>query len=362
MPPTPRDFTKRRISAAAATVGLLLSFASSAFAAPPAYYPSGPQTAVPKSSLAGWTACWSSTYGSQNVDIATVLAGCEGDYLMLAGGVTGASTWDVLAAAPRADVLHDTNNGWADQTTTHTANGSDWYFNSDWTWGFLKAGDPVQLFECDTNFDVNPELRLCWHTGVGGAFPDNTINEGYRAGNAITYDAGYERAIYVSDPAAPPPPPDADGDTIADDVDNCPAAPNPTQRDTDGDGIGDACEVPPIEPTSGEASAGGFVTRSGGKVNFSLSATSENGVLAGGGSVNARDTKIRLLDVDSFQQSGRGSVVVTGRAGQDGVATRYRAELTDNGHADRIDIRTDLGFAAGGPLGGGNVHVWLPSA
>jgi len=34
---------------------------------------------------------------------------------------------------------------------------------------------------------------------------------------------------------------DADGDGIADTVDNCPNTPNPTQTDTDGDGIGDAC-------------------------------------------------------------------------------------------------------------------------
>ena len=35
---------------------------------------------------------------------------------------------------------------------------------------------------------------------------------------------------------------DADGDGIADDVDNCPAVFNPLQEDIDGDGIGDSCE------------------------------------------------------------------------------------------------------------------------
>ncbi|MBD3257170.1 hypothetical protein GF377_01960 [candidate division GN15 bacterium] len=35
--------------------------------------------------------------------------------------------------------------------------------------------------------------------------------------------------------------PDADGDGIADDIDNCPLVHNPEQEDTDGDGIGDAC-------------------------------------------------------------------------------------------------------------------------
>jgi hypothetical protein len=36
--------------------------------------------------------------------------------------------------------------------------------------------------------------------------------------------------------------PDADGDGIADCVDNCPFVYNPCQTDTDGDGVGDACE------------------------------------------------------------------------------------------------------------------------
>jgi YVTN family beta-propeller protein len=38
------------------------------------------------------------------------------------------------------------------------------------------------------------------------------------------------------------PSPDADSDGIGDDVDNCPATPNPDQADTDGDSVGDACD------------------------------------------------------------------------------------------------------------------------
>jgi hypothetical protein len=36
---------------------------------------------------------------------------------------------------------------------------------------------------------------------------------------------------------------DTDGDSICDDVDNCPQTPNTNQVDTDGDGVGDACET-----------------------------------------------------------------------------------------------------------------------
>ena len=37
--------------------------------------------------------------------------------------------------------------------------------------------------------------------------------------------------------------PDADGDGIANHLDNCPAVSNPDQLDSDGNGVGDACQV-----------------------------------------------------------------------------------------------------------------------
>ena len=36
---------------------------------------------------------------------------------------------------------------------------------------------------------------------------------------------------------------DSEGDTVADDQDNCPDVYNPEQTDTDGDGMGDACDT-----------------------------------------------------------------------------------------------------------------------
>jgi hypothetical protein len=44
--------------------------------------------------------------------------------------------------------------------------------------------------------------------------------------------------------------PDADGDTICDDVDNCPNDSNADQADGDGDEIGDVCDVCPVDPAN----------------------------------------------------------------------------------------------------------------
>jgi hypothetical protein len=46
--------------------------------------------------------------------------------------------------------------------------------------------------------------------------------------------------------------PDADGDGLRDEDDNCPKAHNPTQEDADGDGVGDACDGCPNDPTKSD--------------------------------------------------------------------------------------------------------------
>ena len=336
---------RRSITAVVAATALL-ALSGPAAAAPPAYYPSGPQTFVEKTALAGWTQCWVSTYMSENVDIAQVLAGCPGKYLMLAGGETGAASWTVLAAAPREDVTYDTLNTEFDRTTTHTANGSDWYFNGNWSWGFMKEGDPRDLWSCDGEMWVNPELRMCWHTGAGGAFTPDAINPGYRLGQQIAFGPDYERAIYVSDGL--PDPPDTDADGVADGTDNCAAAPNADQLDGDGDGLGDACDA----PSYGRVIGAGSVVSDADTVVFVVNARSSDRRLDGNCVVHTRTTKLHCRTIDGYQAAGD-RVVITGDAIQDKTPTRYRIEV---GTGD-IEVTTDLGLAVAGPVAAGNIRI-----
>jgi hypothetical protein len=172
---------------ALAAVCLLAATASPAFAA---YYPSGPQTLVDKSQLDGWAPCFTDLYADGTHSLSDILSQCDGDPLMLAAGPTGSQTLTVLAAAPRADVIFDTG----ESNDPHNANGSGWYFNSSWSWGFAKQGDPISRDECDILLDPNSDLRLCWHTGSG------LLIGGYRAGATINLNGSTDYARYIYEP------------------------------------------------------------------------------------------------------------------------------------------------------------------
>jgi hypothetical protein len=319
-----RNSMTRSLCAVIAVLGAL-AMPASALAAPPSYYPEGPQAFVDRSALTDWTQCWASTYESEGVDLDQVLAGCQGQYMMLAGGLAGSPTWEVVAAAPRADVVFDTHNSILDTTSTHTANGTDWYFGTNWSWGFLKAGDPRDIFQCDGEVRTNSELRLCWHTGADGVFADNAINPGYRAGDRVSFGADLERAIYVSNGT-----PDADG-------------------------VGDVCDD--SGTAAGSVSGGGYTTSQGERVHFSLSARSGRNGLDGTCSFANRASRVRCLTVDGYKLSAKENrVVFVGTGTHDGWPTRFRVEVLD-GATETVSIETDSGFSASGTVGGGNLNV-----
>jgi hypothetical protein len=151
---------------------LLLAFgAASAQAA--LYMPTGPQTNVGLSTViaGGWIQCYAATFNvSVGMQGHNVLNQCNGDYPMMAGRLTGSSTFLVLAAANRADTIFETGKT---STITHLANGSNWWYSSDWSWGFTAANDGVNNNRCDVS---NSPTSMCLHTNGNGGYRINNIS------------------------------------------------------------------------------------------------------------------------------------------------------------------------------------------
>ena len=156
------------------------------------YGPVGPQTNVPVSTVTtgGWTQCYTELYNA-DIPITTVLAACPKAKLMLSCRPTGSTTLQLLAWAPRVDVIFDTGTG----NTPHNANGSGWYFSGAYSCGFAKAGDPINRSTCDLDNGgaVDNNLRMCIHTAA------NQTNVGYRCGSSVSYSAAYQQLFYQAD-------------------------------------------------------------------------------------------------------------------------------------------------------------------
>jgi hypothetical protein len=174
------------LAAAVVLPALALPAAAQAVVVGP-YYPSGPQLNVARTTPVdnGWRVCFTDDFSDNATPVADVLAACKGEYLMLASGPVGSPDYQLLAAAPRADVLFDAGYG----NVTQLSNGTEWYFSADWSWGFANGGDTVSRNSCDTDFTINTDLRMCWHTSGG------LMNGGYRVGNYVTFGTDYDRVV-----------------------------------------------------------------------------------------------------------------------------------------------------------------------
>lgn len=184
--------------------------------------PYGVQVNVSKAAVAndwGWTECYSgSAWASDN--IANLLAGCHGDGLMLAASKPGSDSYGILAAASRQDVLFDTGVQSAyGNDTTHIANGTQWYFSENWSWGFSELGNAVELSSCDVdlyapyagqgNKNPNGNTGMCWHTNGGSLSPGWGLNMGGQfegldnTWNRVVLSANVIEAFPVPEPASP---------------------------------------------------------------------------------------------------------------------------------------------------------------
>lgn len=166
---------------------VLSAFATSASAG--FYNPYGPQQDVALATVTGggWTQCYASQmHVAIGSDARNVLSQCSGDYLMMAGRRTGETTFTLLAQASFADVTFNTGSR---TQNTHNANGSDWYFGNNWSWGFVEAGDDVWLGECDVTAGAR---SMCLHT--------MDFTGGFRIGDTLgmNFSPSYEKVFFVS--------------------------------------------------------------------------------------------------------------------------------------------------------------------
>ncbi|MBL8202381.1 MAG: thrombospondin type 3 repeat-containing protein [Chromatiales bacterium] len=125
-----------------------------------------------------------------------------------------------------------------------------------------------------------------------------------RAATQGTFDWDYGAAWQI----VPLLPPDADGDGVADTLDNCPLTSNAGQADSDGDGIGDACDncINHANPDQFDADNDGYGNRCDGDFNNNGATNSQDSAffrttlgtsnpltdLNNSGSVNSQDTVI----------------------------------------------------------------------
>ena len=150
----------------------------------------GVQRGVTPAALAarGWQACYQDVYGNNGTPLAQILAGCQGEQLLMGCRQVGQPNLQLAAEGLFAEVTRDVGDGGA---SVNPHNGVDFYYSNNASWGFAPPGLGVSRSSCDVSVDGG-DARMCWHTS-GAA-----INGGWRCGNStgLNADAGWERLVY----------------------------------------------------------------------------------------------------------------------------------------------------------------------
>lgn len=144
--------------------------------------------------------CYNGTYDIQlhDSELAKILNQCNRSRLLMAcGSLNTSSIYSVAAMSNREDVLYDCQN---EDNCTHIADGNQWYFNTNSSWGFTGETDSIDRKPCDAD-TANPSHRLCWHTKTG--------YNGYRCGSTLFLYNGtdpklWQRVVWHADPVFQP--------------------------------------------------------------------------------------------------------------------------------------------------------------
>jgi hypothetical protein len=177
--------------------------------------------------------------------------GAQDAYLRLT--FSGATT---TTSSNRLDnVLMLSNAATTDTVVTNYAGPVHGYRTSTGTWAIGTASATASPMDTVGAENLDPATYACGDAGAGDC--------GTAHSNAFCADSCCCTYVCNADPfccqvrwdsicvtkaadcATACVEPDADGDGIRDDIDNCPAAPNPSQADCNLNGIGDACDGAP---------------------------------------------------------------------------------------------------------------------
>ncbi|NLE57225.1 MAG: hypothetical protein GX616_02615 [Planctomycetes bacterium] len=178
------------------------------------------------------------------------------------------------AAGTHASLVSNMDSGWRALTGPDATASDGLYVDRVSVSWFKPPGSPY-YFRVYRNTKSNPASATpvsSWQTG--SSFNDTTAtpgqtyyywvsaavdSSGTRASAFGRSNSGWRAKDCNNNGVPDQNDPDADGDGVPDDCDNCPETPNSDQLDTDGDGIGDACDeiVPPslqsAHPSSGRS-------------------------------------------------------------------------------------------------------------